>query len=1055
MAEGPGFHGLFIGVNNYQHPSFRALSFARRDAGVLHALFSDTFGGNATLLLEGDATRDKILTELGRIESTSADSDIVVVTFSGHGTPAHELAPWDASPERPTETAIPFADFAGHLERITARVLIVVLDCCFSGGLLKTRIHQAEVTHQAKVLHQPDDGYTSRHATADADVDLLLSRVRGSGHFVFAASGPDEYAYEKAEFGHGVLTHYVIQALLGPASVLDGDGISMLSFADYVLRNVAWHRSGLLRRSQDARLGGSMSRVRIPVLRPGPRYAEIAGTPPLPATKALSSLHRHGIPDNVTTIWSSSIRQLNEVQLTTVNNAGLLRGEPVLVSAPTASGKTLVGELAAVRAKQAGKRSVFLLPSRAMVNEQYDRFRQMYEPLGITTVRATGELRDHLTHLLRGDYDFAVLTYEKFSGLLSRRPGLLHQIGVLVVDEIHTLFDPTRGPGLETLLTQIKHGRKSGTVPQLVGLSAVLGDPHGLAGWLGTELVTSRHRSVPLVENVIGPDGRCHSRRSDLDEPDAPDPQATPFIDPVHSGAKDDVLAALVTTLISRGQQVIVFRGTRDQARRTADRLADTLSLPPAEKTIAGLAGRDTGNTYDRLRRCLAGGVAFHTADLSERERRVVEQAYRESGSEVRVLVATTTLAQGVNLPADAVVICELTHPDGTDYTVSEYKNMAGRAGRAAENVPEGMAFVLVGGSADTTAKWQRYVLGEPDARWSALLAPAGNLGTLVLNVLSVIMANQGHCAEEDVRDFLAHTLAAHQAYLRHMPSPFPDDLVRATVEDLLDQSFLSRDHAGLALTRLGRIVVEHGLGIRSVRRIVDLLATVGLAELTDRTLLCVAQFVDELRDVRFIWSSANPQGDLDYLRNWLSESNVPHKVMAFTDRDPAEGAGNLRRAFASLSWTRGRPLAQIEHGMLSTVRKPGITGDPGPIVQAMRRAADVIAAVINIACHVHPEADLGDLWEVLPGSQELGILAEHVLIARKLDGDVDRGVFVALWEAGLTTVRSVRAADEDILLDCVGGDHDMLRRLLDAAKVAAEEKERPSLSDIVPPISD
>src|SRR6185369_8409474 len=106
--------------------------------------------------------------------------------------------------------------------------------------------------------------------------------------------------------------------------------------------------------------------------------------------------------------------------------------------APTSSGKTMIGELAAVRAARLGGRSVFLLPTRALVNEQYARFSRTYG--------ATGETADDVPALLQGQFDLAVLTYEKFAGLALGNPHLLKLISVVVIAEVQTIIDPNRAP---------------------------------------------------------------------------------------------------------------------------------------------------------------------------------------------------------------------------------------------------------------------------------------------------------------------------------------------------------------------------------------------------------------------------------------------------------------------------------------------------------------------------------------------------------------------------------------------------------------------------------
>ncbi|MEV0675980.1 DEAD/DEAH box helicase [Actinosynnema sp. NPDC050436] len=1057
MTDSPNFYGLFIGVDNYRDPDIADLRFAKRDAEVLHALFVDTFGDDRTALIrDAEVTRERIMAEMCHLVSAATESDVVVLTFSGHGTPSGELAISDTSLDRPAETALPLAELAAKIEAIKAKVLVVVLDCCFAGGAMSRASRPTEVVHQPKVLRPPDDGYASR--ATGLDVDKLLSRVRGSGRIVLAASASDEKAYEKAEFGHGVLTHYVIKALLGWSGVLDGDEISMLKLAAYVMTQVGWHASGFPAKIQNPVLESTGSNIRFPVLRPGARYAKVGGTFPSPATPALSSLRRHGIPEAFTENWATSFRQMNDIQVDAVNGAGVLRGESVLVSAPTASGKTLIGEFAAVKAKQKGQRTVFLLPSRALVSEQYERFRTVYGPLGVKAIRATGELRDHLPDLFRSDYDFAVLTYEKFTGLLGSKPDLLHTIGVLVVDEIQSLFDPNRGPGLEALFTRIRLGRESGRMPQLVGLSAVLGDPEDLAGWLGTGLVRSRRRSVPLVEGVIGTDGRYRSRRSDGVEPGEPNPAGRRFVNPVHSGSKEDVLIDLVTELVSQGRQVIVFHGTRKDAKSTAELLAGRLRLMPARNAINILRRGDVGVTNDQLRKCLEGGVAFHIADLSDWERQAVEWSFRQEKSEIRVIVATTTLAEGVNLPADAVVIASLKHPGDIDYSVSEYKNMAGRAGRPGQRTDEGQAFIVSTGGVDPADLWNRYVVADPDAKQSALLAAELDLPTLVLEVLSAVAAERGHCHDDDIRDFFAHTLAAHQARFARSPQPFSEYRLQAAVKDLLRHGFIRRTRTGLILTSLGEVVVHRGLGVRSVKTVVEVLENVDPTDLTDRTLLCAAQLTEELHDVRFVRHSNNPRRDLDLVVAWLLRNDVPREVTSrFSDGADRDGRGSAaaRRAIASLTWVRARPLTQIEQAMLTTfeVRRPA--GDPGPILQAMRRAAEVIGAVIDIARHLYPAVDMGDLPEILPARQELGIVAGHVPIARHLDVMLDRNVFLELTTAGLLDAGMVLDADESTLLDCVGGDHDLLAKVLCAAKAAEDAAAAPTLEDILPLLTD
>jgi helicase len=106
----------------------------------------------------------------------------------------------------------------------------------------------------------------------------------------------------------------------------------------------------------------------------------------------------------------------------------------------------------------------------------------------------------------------------------------------------------------------------------------------------------------------------------------------------------------------------------------------------------------------------LMHGVAFHNADLGPEERRVVEEQFRRSDGSLRVIVATTTLAMGVNTPASAVVIAGLEHPGSKPYSIAEYKNLVGRAGRLGF-VEKGTSYLLATDGRTEHDFWGGYVI--------------------------------------------------------------------------------------------------------------------------------------------------------------------------------------------------------------------------------------------------------------------------------------------------------------------------------------------------------
>ncbi|MEV8289270.1 DEAD/DEAH box helicase [Streptomyces niveus] len=1033
------FHGLFIGVDNYQNPGLPALSFARRDAIALHALFSDNYPGLASLVLDRDATKDRLLTEMRQLGRDSRPDDFVVITFSGHGTRTAELATYDADRASLAETALRLDEFTELIDAIPAKRLLVVLDCCFSGSAL------------AKVVPEPQSSYLTR-STGHSPRDVL-HEISGSGRLIFTATSKDQEALESRELRHGLLSYYLIRALLGDKGLLSDGKIPLTKLTEYLFTNVSSHKLELSNEFQEPRVGGWATNMRLPVLKPGPCYLATGDLwhPPR-ITRALSSLDGYGIHQDVIDAWRRKFNKLNDLQVDAVNEAVLLDGNNILVSAPTSAGKTMIGEIAAMRCVAQGRKAVFLLPTRALVNDQYERFTDLYDDVGVRTIRATGELRDDVSKLFKGHYELAILTYEKYIGLLSAHPHLLDRVGVLVVDEIHTLGLPERGPQLEMLFTWMKMRKRGAHVPQIVGLSAVLGDADGLAQWLDATLVRREKRETVLVEGVIGTDGRFVHRPDTGDDRPTDGEDRSEQLLPHRVRSFDQLPVELAERLVEQGDQVIVFRGTRHDVRDTARRIARRLGLPPAEAVINQLPQGDEGHVNDLLRECLARGVAFHVSDLSDEERRLLEQSFKQPASQLRVLVSTTTLAQGVNLPADSVVICELEHPGSVEreYSVPEYKNMAGRAGRKGLS-ERGRSFVLADGLLEAQRIQRDYVLAAPGPIRSALPHTASDLRSSVLSAFAGPVTRRGRLTDADIEEFFAWTFAAHQHRAAPSTAPFPGPGLSTAVAQLTESGFLDRSDSGLALTRLGEIVIRSGLRVDSVSAVAQALQAVSDDGVNRMTLICAAHLTAELHDVRF--EHRSPQANVERksfeseLKRQGAHESLVARVLGEWQRN-GTGHGRARSALACLMWTRGMALSQIEKAI--TLALPVTAKVSGPVRQAARRTADVMGAVLEIAVHTRPSADLGDLPDLLPVQLELGIPKEFVPLTRHTEQRIPRQVYLSLLREGFETIDAIAAGDQTLLLAAVGGDKSLLHTLLDATTAVRAQADQPGLSDLL-----
>lgn len=554
------FLGLFIGIDRYASADVNELSCAKRDAVALEALFTDTLGGKSVLLVDQDATRARIEAEFATLAQCSPD-DTVVVAFSGHGSETHELVAHDTRIADLSTTAIPLDQVQGWFARIPARRLIFFLDACFSGGI------------GAKVLQvdaKPRDLQS---------VEARLDQLAGDGRLIFTASNATEPAYEHARFGHGFLTYYLLEALRGVEEVVDGGKVTLYRLLEYVTKRVTAAAAQIGRPQTPTLRGRIDGELTWPVFVPGARYnAAFPERAPAEVTKEIASLANAGFPEGLIQAWAGAIPSLNALQVSAINEFGVLDGDHLVVSAPTSSGKTMIGELAALRSVLDRRRALFLLPLKALVADKRRHFQALYGPFGIRTIEATGET-DDITPLLRGQYDIALLTYEKFAAIALTFPHVLSQAGVIVIDEAQMIADLGRGANLEFILTLIRMQRRSGVEPQMIALSAVIGDTNGLEHWLGARLLRRNERPIPLDEGLLLDDGRFRFVAADggVERGEGPVVQRL-----YGKGTSQDWIIPLVRRLVGEGQQVIVFRETKGEARGCANYLAEALGLPPA-----------------------------------------------------------------------------------------------------------------------------------------------------------------------------------------------------------------------------------------------------------------------------------------------------------------------------------------------------------------------------------------------------------------------------------------------------------------------------------------
>ena len=423
------------------------------------------------------------------------------------------------------------------------------------------------------------------------------------------------------------------------------------------------------------------------------------------------------------------------------------RNESLLMSVPTAAGKTVVAYNALMKAVTEGKKGIFLVPLRALAWEKVNELKDICRNIlnGAKIGVSVGDF-DKIRGLSK--YDIIVATSERADSLIRHNPPWLNEVGCLVSDEIHLLNDSNRGPTLEVTLSKF---REINPDIQIVGLSATVSNSKEVADWLDATLVESDFRPVPLrkgicIDNEIEWDG-SEFKRIDID------------------GTEGIALDNLP-------DQCLVFVNTRRSAEAQAKRLSMLIGKRLMDDEIEELkkyttelkSGADEVTSVDsNLTKLIEKGAAYHHAGLTNRQRQIIEKGFREK--KIKALCATPTLAAGVNLPAKRVIIRDLTRWDSSFQSnqplpVLEIQQMLGRAGRPGFDV-DGEGVLIAKNVEHKEQIVETYFEGETEP----VLSRLGSEPALRTHLLSLIASGTINTTEE-MHSFLKRTLFGAQGEL-------------------------------------------------------------------------------------------------------------------------------------------------------------------------------------------------------------------------------------------------------------------------------------------------
>lgn len=728
----------------------------------------------------------------------------------------------------------------------------------------------------------------------------------------------------------------------------------------------------------------------------------------------LEYLAAHGFSSRTLDVWAARYTtELLPLQAQVISGSDLLRGGNVVVFAPTSSGKTFVAELAAMRHIEQGRKAVFLVPTKALAEEQFARFCGIYGPAGIRVALATRERTEHDAHLVRGDFDLAVMVYEKLKGFLAIAPELLRQVGCVIVDELQILGEPERGPQVDLLLTKLV---RCGANVQVVALSAVLGENARLAAYLESDCFIWRERPVELREGAWSSDDAMYHYREVNSRREGEELLGAGRIAETNTGyeraggideAYFAAAALLVRELVAeRGEQALVFVPTRHSSREWARRIAEELGLE--DRSVAEeLKNFEAGRSRESLEECFVRGVGFHNSDMSHELRGLTERLFREH--RLKVLVATSTLAQGVNLTCRNVLSVPVmlvndaftNAPLYVPLTVQRFRNQGGRAGRFGQVEADafGRSILLARDAVERDRLGRSHVHADVEP----LDAPIAEAHIDML-VLDLVHSKLGRDLEQVV-EMLSATYSGMTRWSGEMHRLRM--LVERAIERLMEAELILKRRQKLESTGLGQAACSYGIQVSTAELFTRYVREANNRPPTDFELLALCAFSDDGALFPFpVWPGEAAQqlyprrlaarGELHIEQMPAAVRELLAPAAGYTD----EAQAALKKSFVAEAWIGEHPTREIEeHFNTHSGVVANLAGHFAWLMQALAGCAGALGASRAFCANVQEVAVR------LPD----GVTAEGVALSRLRVANLTRNYIAALLREGYNSAESLR----------------------------------------------
>jgi helicase len=725
--------------------------------------------------------------------------------------------------------------------------------------------------------------------------------------------------------------------------------------------------------------------------------------------------------------------------------AGATEGDSLVASVPTASGKTLVAELAMLSAVQRGGTALYIVPLRALASEKRDEFEE-FSRYGIEVGVSTGNYESEERWL--GEKDIIVATSEKVDSLVRNDAPWLSKLDCVVADEVHLVDDAQRGPTLEVTLAKLRRINRD---LQVVALSATVGNAGELADWLDADLVDSEWRPIELRKGVHFGEALHFDDGSQEHLPTEGGEKATEAIvrdtlTPDENSEADDERAADVGDGAEsddadegRGSS-LVFVNSRRNAEGAAKRLANVTNdhldgeeVARLREVAADIRDASDTETSDDLADAVEKGAAFHHAGLSSDQRSLVEDAFRDRL--VKCIAATPTLAAGVNTPSRRVVVRDWRRYSGEaggmqPLSVLEVHQMMGRAGRPGMD-PYGEALLLAKSHDELDELFERYVWAEPEPVRSKLAAEPAMRTHLLATIASGFADSRAGLLE-----FLEETLYASQsdddAFLEQVMDDMLAYLERNGFIEQTAPAGQSDERAAdgdrLQATGMGHTVSRLYLDPMSAAEIIDGLRAAG----GQPTALGLYHLVSRTPDMYQLYLRSGEQEEFTEL--------AYERESAFCGRLPSEFDDGFD------DWLSALKTAKLLEDWADEVDEDRITERYGVGPGDIRGKVDTAEWLLGAAEQLAAELDLG----IAPAVREARIRVQHGVREELVDlagvRSVGRKRARRLYEAGIEGPEDLRNANKPVVLGALRGRRKTAETVLENAGHTA-----PDMDEIEP----